>query len=65
MAERQVVHAGVHMLLFCYVFFSLFNESSAPPLPTYYHGDGMRVGDAGRDRALCCKLKIEKVRLSL
>lgn len=50
---------------FVFVFFSFFNESSAPPLPTYYHGDGMRVGDAGRDRALCCKLMIEKVRLSL
>lgn len=56
--ERQVVHAGVHMFFF--PFFTL-----KPLFPTNRCGDGMEVGDAGVNRALHCKLTMQKVRLTL
>lgn len=52
--ERQVVHAGVHMLVFFSSFFSL-----KPLFPTNHRGDGMEVSDAGVNGALHCKLMMQ------
>lgn len=51
------------MLVFTCFFFQFFTLK--PLFPTNRCGDGMEVGDAGVNRALHCKLMMQKVRLTL